>query len=675
MEASTAHPFAALLSPVRVGDHVLKGRLCYPNASPHFLQGPEAFPAEGYRTFHASVARNGAAIVTIAEWDNPHQHEGPADLDFSHMQSFDLGDPSVHNYLSLMAEDIHFFGSKLLVEARVAWPDGFSLHGGPRFGPPDPDGTTPMLEPIPRDRIPGVIAAFVDKMRLYRTLGYDGMTMRCDMELLPYPSTRDDDYAIYTIATRSRFIREVYAAVKQEFGGSFLTEAEIAWEMPWGYGQFQGLGVSADEVMEFATLIDPHVDIFQIREHDGTRSHPTGYNFSFRDHPAVDYAVRMKAAGIAALLAPIGGFQEPEEMEEYLRAGKCDLFGVARAFIADPDYGQRILEGRKDDIIPCLKCNVCHGKILEEPDPWVSVCCVNPVFGMEHELPRLIRPTRRQSVAVIGGGPVGMRAAISAADRGHDVTLYERSATLGGQLAHADSFDFKWPLRNYKDWLVRQLGRRGVRTVMNCAPTPEQLAGEAFDVVIAATGAVPHVPRSIAGTYDAAGERRYPTCDEMWGREAELGHHVIIVGGSEAGVEMGIHLVRAGHEVTILTRQERIASDASGLHYITASFVKELPDGTTLEAPEWERYDDLHTIVQASATSLHGTTVSYTDATGVRREITGDDILICGGHRNRIDEAMAYATAAPRFFPVGDCVGAGNLQVGNRQAFARASII
>jgi len=670
-----AHPYRTLMSSLRVGNHVLKSRFLYPNASPHFLQGPEPYPAVGFRDFHAGVARNGAAIVTIGEWDNMHQHEGPADLDFTHMQAWDLSDPSVHNYMSLLAEEIHFYGSKLLVSAQVSWPDGYSLYGGERFGPPGPDGKPFIDTAAPSEMIPDVIDAFVAKMAMYKNWGYDGVSLKCDIELLPLEGTRTDDYERESIAGRSRFIREVLAAVKREFGGNFLTEAQIAWEMPWGYGQFQSVSVTADEVMEFCKLADSDVDIFQIREHDGTRSHPTGYNFAFGDHPAVDYARRMKGEGITALLAPIGGFQEPDEMERYLQEGACDLFGVARAFIADSEYGEKILAGRADDITPCLKCNVCHGKILEEPDPWLSVCCVNPRFGLEHELPRLIQPTTRKKVCIIGGGPIGMRAAIAAADRGHEVTLYERSAALGGQLAHTDHFDFKWPLRNYRDWLIRLVHKRGVRTVMNCAPDPQTIQSECFDAVIAATGAVPHVPRSIRGTYDDAGVLRYPTCDDMWGREAELGHHVLIIGGSEAGIEMGIHLVRSGHTVTVLTRQERIASDASQLHYITASFVKELPDGSTLEAPEWERYENLHTIVGVTTTQLSGTTATYVDGDGREHTVTGDDIVICGGHRDRLEEAMSYAATAPRFFAIGDCVAAGNLQVGGRQAFARTSII
>ena len=663
-----------LLSPIKVGNHVLKNRMLYPNASPHVLQGSEPFPAQGYRAFHAGLARNGAAVVTIAEWCNPEQHKGPAEMDFTHMQSFDMSDPSNQNYFSLMAEEIHFYGSKLLVCAEVDWPDGYSLYGGRRPGPPIPGAKE--NEPIPVERIPEVIDGFVKKMRLYKNLGYDGMTIRCDMQILPQGVHRDDAYSNETLEDCSRFIREIYAAVKKEFGGDFITEAEIAWEQPYGYGPNPTGVINSDDVLKFCQMIDKDVDIFQIREHDGCRSHPTGFNFMQGEHPALDFAVRMREAGSTALLEPIGGFQEPDEMEQDLIEGKCDMFGMARAFMADPEYGIKMQEGRGEDITPCIKCNKCHGTIQDKPDPWVGFCSVNPKHGLQHDLNWLVPPVgQSKKVAVIGGGCAGMRAAIVAAQRGHSVTLYERTGRLGGQLLHADFFDFKWPLKNYKNWLIRQLGEWGVKVVMNCAPTTDEITAGGYDAVLAATGADPKLPGSIRGLRDENGKALYPTCDDIWGHEQELGDHVVIVGGSETGIETAIYLLRAGHKVTMLTRQKCIAHDCSRLHYITMAFIKEDADGGHHEAAEWERYDRFESHVSVTTTAVNGNTVTYVDADGTEHQVTADNIVICGGHRALKDEALAYASCASQFFAIGDCVGAGNVQVCNRQAYARATLI
>ena len=150
--------YAALLSPVRIGSTVLKNRMVFPNASPHFLQGPEDFPAEGYVSFTGALARNGAAIVTLAEWDHPHPRDNPK-LDMGHMQYFDMNNPAVHNYISQMADEVHFYGSKLILSTDLKFPKGYSMNGGPGHGFPgmqmcirDRQGkcSTHCTEPEPR---------------------------------------------------------------------------------------------------------------------------------------------------------------------------------------------------------------------------------------------------------------------------------------------------------------------------------------------------------------------------------------------------------------------------------------------------------------------------------------------------------------------------------------------
>ena len=266
-----------------------------------------------------------------------------------------------------------------------------------------------------------------------------------------------------------------------------------------------------------------------------------------------------------------------------------------------------------------------------------------------------------------------MRAALYAAQRGHDVTLYEKSDTLGGQLFHADHFSFKWPVRNFKDWLVSALGKSSVKVMMNTQPTRQMIVAGGYDVVLAATGARINVP-DIPGVRDEKGVQKYPTCLEILGKESELGKHVVIVGGSEVGTETAMHLCQLGHDVTVLTRQKRLAHNASGLHYITMAFVKEGPNGEALESPAWEMYDNLTGITGAETLKIEGNTVTYKADQG-EKTITGDSIVLCGGMTPCTAEAFDYSGLTAEFYAIGDCNGAGNLEVCNREAFARAMIL
>ena len=216
----------------------------------------------------------------------------------------------------------------------------------------------------------------------------------------------------------------------------------------------------------------------------------------------------------------------------------------------------------------------------------------------------------------------------------------------------------------------------GVTVHLNNAPDPEALKGEGYDVVIAATGAQANLPRSIQGLRDENGKALVRTCHDIFGRESELGRHVVICGASETGIETAMYLAQNGHEVTLLTRQMEIGHDCSKLHYITMAWVKPNNDGSGKGhiAPAWEKFEDmLHGITEVTTKSVDGSTVTYVDKAG--EEHTADDVIICGGVSPRVDEAMRYADCADTFLMAGDCNGCGNIQRGMRDALAKVNMI
>ena len=381
---------------------------------------------------------------------------------------------------------------------------------------------------------------------------------------------------------------------------------------------------------------------------------------SLHEYAVIPYAKAFKAAGVKALVEVVGGFHDPYDMEKYLSEGVCDLISMGRSYICDPEYGKKLEAGNVEDISPCVRCNKCH--MQNETGPWLNVCSVNPIHGLEPHLAHMIEPSgKKKRVAVIGGGPAGMAAAIFAAKSGHSVDLFERSDRLGGQLNHADYASFKWPLKDFKDWMIRQLERKGVALHLNTCPDPEDLQKGQYDAVFAALGAGPTV-LPIPGSNGP--DIRYAM--EVYGREQQLGQNVIIVGGAETGTETALYLCECGHHVTVVSRQNDIAPDCDRIQY------REVFVDACRAA---EDAGKLHFILEANTTAVTGTSVTYTDRDGISRTIEADSVIMSSGSTARQREALAYAGCAPTFRLLGDCNHVSNMQAAIRSGFAAAKLL
>ncbi|MFT3688056.1 FAD-dependent oxidoreductase [Paenirhodobacter sp.] len=178
----------------------------------------------------------------------------------------------------------------------------------------------------------------------------------------------------------------------------------------------------------------------------------------------------------------------PEVAEEILSRGEADMVSMARPFLADPEFIRKAAEGRAEEIAPCIACNqACLDHTFSGK---VSSCLVNPRAG--HETDLILTPATPRNIAVVGAGPAGLAAAITAAGRGHRVTLFDRSAEIGGQLKMARRIPGKEEFHGLTDWFAVMLTRTGVTLRLNTEATADMLAP--FDAVVVATGVLPRSP-------------------------------------------------------------------------------------------------------------------------------------------------------------------------------------
>lgn len=266
---------------------------------------------------------------------------------------------------------------------------------------------------------------------------------------------------------------------------------------------------------------------------------------------------------------------------------------------------------------------------------------------------------KAKKVAVIGGGPAGIQAAMTAQQQGHTVHLFEKTDRLGGLLNHCDTVAFKWPLRDYRDFIVRKVQESPDITIhMNCAPTAEALEQQGFEVVLAAIGSEPLIP-PIPGAdapYVFFGK-------DVFGHEEQLGERVVIIGGGEIGVECGIQLCRKGHQVTVLEMTDMLAREANHGHYY--SMVK----------AAWEGEQNFTGLTNATCTAISEHSVTYRDAQGEEHTIPCDSVVLSAGMKAKTAEALEYAKAGQLFRLIGDCQKPASVQQAVRSGWTAAKTI
>lgn len=655
-----------LLSPLRIGDVVLKNRMVASPSRPHFIQGPEPYPTEATILHYANKAKAGAALVVCGcgfSHGPPKSVRGlTKNTMVGHYVRFDIYDSLVQHYLSQLAETIHFYGAKASLQIGPSVPEGYDVSTDvPPVRVMGDEGAAGFqgsgLE-MPVDVLNEVAEDMVLQALIAKSCGFDGvyihMAYRASLFgrfLSPRTNKRADRYG-GSLENRARFPLEVCERIKQACGRRFLIETSITGYDPQYW--------SLDDTVRFAKMAEGKIDMLQLRPWDIELTHPTGFDID--PTPWVFMCEAVKKSGSKVAVVAIGGFTHPDYAEEALASGRADLIAMARAWISNPDFGIKVYEGRVDEIVPCIRCNRCHRSSWF--DPWISVCSVNPIWGMEHLVDKLVKPPAvKKKVAVIGGGPAGMKAALVASERGHKVTLFEGSDQLGGLLKTSDYVSFKWPIRDFKDFLIRQIRKSSIDLCLNTRVKPSKIIDDGYDAAIIAIGSEPIIPQ-IPGV---EGKNVVKAVD-VYGREDSMGERIVIIGGGEVGVETGIHLAQKGYKTTILEMRDKLAPEAAPIHYRSVILMA------------IERQENLKYILNARCTRILSDGAVYVDGDGREHLLEADNVVLAVGMKPKVEEAFQFvrefADAKVEFHLIGDCAHErGNIQKAVRSAFAAASTI
>ncbi|WP_227019771.1 FAD-dependent oxidoreductase [Sinanaerobacter chloroacetimidivorans] len=467
--------------------------------------------------------------------------------------------------------------------------------------------------------------------------------------LSPRMNHRTDEYG-GSMENRARFPIMVCKKIRELCGDDFLIEYRVS-----GSERMEG-GMTLDDCIEFCRIIQDYVDMIHVtsgiyHSHVETKA----FSSMFDEHGCnLDLAAAVKAAVRVPVVA-VGGFNDPQQVEDAIASGKCDFVALGRQQFADPEFCNKALTGRADQIAPCLRCS-CFNPLAsnpgERPIPELWHCAVNPWASRELRWRQAPLPKGKRKVVVVGGGVSGMYAALTAAERGHDVTLFEKEDRLGGQLWFTDVDTHKESLKRYRDSLIARCEYVGVNIMLNTCVTPELMKTMNPDAVICAVGANPFAP-------PIKGIEKATHAVEIYKDLSRLGKKAVLIGGGAIGCETGFFFAeQCGSQVHILEMRDDVCKDSNDSQR-RALIPRMKKIGMT-----WD--------CSVSVTEITDKGVIFIDKDGIEQFAEADSVIYACGSRSNDDAVNSLKGIIPWFIVTGDAQKARTVKQATYEGFCAA---
>lgn len=605
--------------------------------------------------FYEERAKGGCGLI-IPEFTS-------VDPDSGHCNRIQLGIYDARQIRSIedICDGVHRHGSKIFIQ----------LHHGGREAPPALNGGRQAMAPsvelnsvvgrdtiFPREMtiedIDRLVGLFIQAAVNAEAAGADGVEIHgahgylLQQFMSPYTNKRTDEYG-GSMENRCRFMVRILKGIREAVSPNFVVGARI------NGNDFVEGGNDQDACVEIAKYLEPYVDYFNVScgvyASAATMIEPCYYDETWRRPfvEAIKHAVNVPIIAVNAL-------RYTETAEKLLQEGVCDFVGMSRMHIADPYLVEKAKAGREDLIRKCLKCMNCNKSVVAGRN---LHCAINPVAGRETRFgdDKLIKNGNGRPVAIIGGGPAGMQAALLMKKRGFEPVIFEKSATLGGSAILASKAPCKHMAQEFVNTQAAEMKEYGVEVRLNTHATVARIrALDPYCVVIACGGnqIVPRIP-------GADNNNVYYIEDVLLGRIRFKGKKIAVIGGGHVGLEVA-HFLCAENQVTVVEMQKEVGSSI----YRTA------------------KYKLLSLLEEAGVKILTEHAIAgVTDSTAVlRRMDTGEDVEIAAdavvmalGNRPDMHYIEKIAEAFEKTVVIGDATSAGTMADATRAAYERCFYI
>jgi 2,4-dienoyl-CoA reductase-like NADH-dependent reductase (Old Yellow Enzyme family)/NADPH-dependent 2,4-dienoyl-CoA reductase/sulfur reductase-like enzyme len=560
----TGH-FPRLFEPASIRQTVIRNRIamCAMNDN---LAFPDGYPTQHQIDYYAARAAGGVGLLITGN--------AFIDDDVSKISSNQLGahDNRMGAGLARLTEAVQDHGAVLVVQL---------AHAGTQVLP-ETIGYRQTVAPsallwqdAPREltllEIQKIVTAFAAAAARVERAGAAGVEIHCGHGYLlsaflsPHLNRRTDGYG-GSVENRMRIVREIFDQTRAATGSGFIVGAKFnASDLVEG-------GISFDEGLLFAKALEAAgADYLGVSRGVGDSVDKMIAPLYYPRHENITAARRIRDAVGLPVIA-MGSVHDPADAEQIIERGDADLVAVGRSLLADPDWPGKARRGHEQSIRPCIRCNECVALVDENRE---VRCAVNPLAG--REAIRLEPACPARHVVVLGGGPAGCEAALTARARGHRVTLVERRDRLGGASVPVHNPEFKRELERLPAWYTRQLSKAGVDLILGQQSTAESVAALEPDVIVYAIGAEP-VGIDVPG----ADDKRVLHAIDLLQTGQGTGQDIVVVGAGFVGCETAVHLGRLGNRVRLLTRRQ--ADDvATDLNYTVRLALRRLLEDAAVE--------------------------------------------------------------------------------------------
>lgn len=467
--------------------------------------------------------------------------------------------------------------------------------------------------------------------------------------LSPLSNKRTDKYG-GSVENRCRFPMMVLDAVRK------AVDLPIELRLNGSDGENAG-GITPEDAVEQMLIFQDKVDMIHLscgnRLSADTRGEmfPSHFIEPAHNRRACQLA---KKAGVKIPIGIVGAVHDPDLIEEMLEKNEIDYVLMGRQAVIERDWVNKVYEGRVEDIRPCLRCGFCndYGRraaisknvTFAADSTYDEDCIIDPLHGQGIEKLKYPAPKASRKVAVIGGGIAGIQAAIRAKERGHDVTLYEKSNQLCGQVnLFKDALWFKREFNKYAIYMETQLKKSGVKVLMNTEAKPEEIRKGGYDAVLVGIGSDP-------ATLNIPGIDKSNVIQgrDALGNDETIGKRVVVIGGGSIGCELAIDLAGKGRDVTIVELTEYLSSNS------------QLTDRTQILMNLKKL--NVKSLLETRCLEITDNGVCVENKDGVKLILEADTIILAVGSVAKTEESHTFEDCAPEVYYIGDCLKASDIR-------------